>query len=85
MRRAAAIPFSDGRPISSKMRSGFSSAALLTASNPSESSPMISNSGCCSRADVTNARNGSKSSTTRMRIGDLDKEIACLFEPELME
>jgi hypothetical protein len=36
IRRAASIPFRDGRPMSSRIRSGWSCSAFRTASSPSE-------------------------------------------------
>ena len=59
-----------GRPISSRIISGLSSSAFWTAANPSESSQTTSNSVFCFSAEQTKDRNGSKSSTTRIRIRD---------------
>jgi hypothetical protein len=69
--RPASIPFNPGRPMSSRIRSGLSSSAFWTASNPSESSQTTSSSGFCFSAEQMKDRKGSKSSTTRIRIGDV--------------
>jgi hypothetical protein len=59
------MPFSLGRPMSSKIKFGFSAWAFSTASNPSEASPMTRKSGLLSSFEQTNRLNGPKSSTTR--------------------
>jgi hypothetical protein len=45
IRREASTPFSVGRPMSSRIKSGFNSSAFRTASNPSDASPMTRYSG----------------------------------------
>ena len=67
IRTAAAIPFSFGKPISSRIRSGCSSCACRTASIPSSASPTTLKPALGSSAIRTNLRNGSKSSTRSMR------------------
>src|SRR5580700_430655 len=82
--RAAWIPFSFGRPMSSKIKSGFSSSAFCTASNPSEASQMIWNSGVLEKTDNTKTRKGSKSSTTRMRIDSTGGENAFVLVEDVV-
>jgi len=66
--RAASIPLSLGRPISINIKSGASCLAFATPSNPSDTSQITCMSGFSLRKEVTKARYGSKSSTTRMRV-----------------
>jgi hypothetical protein len=78
--RAALIPFSVGRPMSSTTRSGRSSSTFCSASSPSEASPTICHSGFCRSVERINRRNGSKSSTMRIRTGDISKVAFVLSE-----
>ena len=58
--RAAAIPFTDGRPISIRIRSGRSSSAFCTAANPSDTSQRTINSARSLIKDRTFMRKGSE-------------------------
>src|SRR5947199_10700951 len=63
------MPLSLGRPMSSRIRSGLSSSAFLTASTPSETSQTMCHPGFFGRiAEETKRRQGSESSATKMRI-----------------
>jgi hypothetical protein len=58
--RAACIPLSLGSPLSSKIKSGFSSWAFWTASNPSAISATTCNSACVCSMEQTYCRHGPK-------------------------
>jgi len=68
--RAASIPFNFGRSMSRIIKAGFSSAALCTASDPSDASPTTCE--FCRIASITDTscRNCSESLTTRIRTDE---------------
>ena len=70
MRRVASSPLRFGIPRSSTIRSGCSSSALWTASNPSEASATTSKPGCLLSIEQIASRNLAKSSTTKTRTTD---------------
>ncbi len=61
------MPFSEGRPMSSRIRSGCNVEAFSTASKPSDTSQTICRSGGFSNLERTKLRNHKKSSTNSIR------------------
>jgi hypothetical protein len=70
MRRVASSPLSFGILMSSRIKSGCSSAALRTASNPSEASATTSKSGRFLSIEQIASRRPAKSPTTNTRATD---------------
>ena len=70
--------------MSSRIKSGFSSSAFWTASNPSSASATTLRSGRDRSMSQTCFRHGSKSSTSKIRHGDVENEFRGSSEDRIL-